>query len=194
MKYLHTYEKYLLILEVGECSVEPYKIDNYLEIPGPFNTKTFNYIFNTDSGLRYSINIMRYPNEFHFRKSDVKNCEVIDDTVQDFYDKVILVSYFTFYGEDEEMFYTYDDVTIQNKGELYKIMSTLKWCIEDYLNKNNEIKYIFIGGQRGKKGKDKEQRDNLYLYYFKKNKPNWQIGKIYCDSMREYYYIIKIKD
>lgn len=192
MKYLHTYENYL-ILEVGEGSKEPYPIDNYLVMPGPLHTMTYNYIFDTESGLRYCINIMRNPNEFHFQYNDVENCDVIDDSVEDFYDKVILISYFTFTGDDEEMFYNYDDTTIQNRGEMYKIMATLKYVVEKYLNENNDVKYIFIGGQRGEKGKDKEQRDNLYITYFKKNRPDWEIGKIYCDFMGEYYYIIKIK-
>lgn len=192
MKYLHTYENYL-ILEIGDGSKEPYNIDNYLVIPGPLNTMTYNYIFNTESGLRYCINIIRNPNEFYFKYNDVENCDVIDDSVEDFYDKVILISFFTFTGEDEEMFYNYDDVTIQNRGEMYKIMATLKYVVEKYLNENNDVKYIFIGGQRGEKGKDKEQRDNLYITYFKRNRPDWEIGKIYCDFMDEYYYIIKIK-
>jgi len=193
MKYLKTYENYL-ILEIGEGSIEPYQIDNYLELAGPIGTMTYNYIFDTDSGLRYAIDIMRNVGEFHFHVNDVEDCEVIDDTVEDFYDTVMLVSFFTFSGDDEEMFYNYDDVTIQNRGELYKIMATSKWCVEDYLSKNSDVKYIFIGGQRGEKGKDKEQRDNLYITYFKKNKPNWEIGKIFCAFMNEYYYLVKIKD
>lgn len=192
MKNIIAFKDYLL-LEVGDASLQPYKIDNYLELPGPQRTKTFNYIFNTDSGLRYSINIMRYPNSFHFAENDVKNCELIDDTPEEFYRKVMLVSFFTFKGDDANMFYSYDDVTIYNKGELYRIMATLKWCIEDYLKNNPEIKYIFIGGRRGEKGNDKEQRERIYINYIKKNRPNWQIGRIFCRIMNEYYYIIKIK-
>lgn len=193
MKYLHTYENYLIV-EIGEGSKEPYQIDNYLELPGPIDTMTYNYIFDTDSGLRYAVDIMRNVSEFHFAPQHVKECALIDDDPYDFYDKLMLVSFFTFSGDDEEMFFTYDDTTIQNKGELYKIMSTLKWCVEDYLSKNNDVKYIFMGGQRGEKGRDKEQRDNLYLAYFKKNKPEWQVDKIFCGFMNEYYYIIKIKN
>jgi len=193
MKYLKTFENYM-ILEVGDGLKEPYQIDNYLELPAPLNTMTYNYIFNTDSGLRYCINIMRNVSESHFLPEDVKKCDIIDDSVEDFYNKVMLISYFTFTGKDEEMFYNYDDTTIQNRGEIYKIMATLKYVIEQYLSENDDIKYIFIGGQRGDKKGDKEQRDKLYLLYFKKNKPEWKTGKIYCDFMSEYYYIIKIKE
>jgi hypothetical protein len=193
MKYLHTYENFL-ILEIGEAGVDHYPIDNYLELEGPINTMTYNYIFDTDSGLRYAIDIMRNVGTFHFKPNDVKNCKLIDEEPYEFYKKLMLVSFFTFTGDDEEMFYNYDDTTIQNRGELFKIMSTLKYAMEDYLSKNKEVKYIFIGGQRGEKGNDKEQRDRLYLTYFKRIKPEWQIDKIYCEFMHESYYIVKIKD
>lgn len=191
MKYLETFENYL-ILEIGEAKLPPYDIDNKLIIPTPFGPNGHNYYFNTESGLRYSINIMDGMTQNHIRRKDVNNCKIVDD-VDEFYISVIGVSFFTFTGDDEDAYYTYDDKVITNKGELFRIMSTLKLVIEDFISKNSNIKYVFIGGQRGEKRIDKEQRDKLYIAYIKKLRPDWIIDKIYCEFMDETYYLIKIK-
>jgi len=189
MKYLNTYENYL-ILEIGKSTVPPYNIENIVDLSGPFETETKNYIFHTDSGIQYSINIMRNMGEFHLHEEHVEECEIIED--EDFYNKLIGISFFTFEGDN--IFGTYNDTIITNRGEVFRIMATLKEVITEYLQENPEVKYIFAGGQRGEKENDKEQRENLYLAYFKKEKPNWKIDKIFCDFMGEYYPIIKITD
>lgn len=191
MKYLGKFENYL-ILEIGETKLPPYKIDNELVIPTPFGPEGYNYFFNTDSGLRYAINIMVGMTENHIRREDVENCKIVDD-VDEFYDEVIGISFFTFTGEDEDVYYNYNDKVITNRGEMFRIMSTLKSVMEKFINEHPNIKYIFIGGQRGEKGNDKEQRDRLYLTYLKKQRPDWIVDKIYCDFMNETYYLVKIK-
>jgi hypothetical protein len=152
-----------------------------------------NYFFTTDSGLRYSINIMESMNSIFISEDDVEDNEFIDEYPEEFYEKTIAVSFFTFEGDDEDAYITYDDTVITNRGELYRIMSTLNEVITRYLKENPHVKYIFAGGQRGEKGIDKEQRDRIYLTYFKKNKPEWETSYIYCQMKGEYYPIIKIK-
>jgi len=194
MKYLKRFENYL-ITEIGEATVPPYEIDDYFGSPVPGNTYGHNYIFKTESGLKYSINIMEGMNTFHLNESDVEKCEIVDDSPEDFYNKLIGVSYFTFTGEDNEDIYsTYDDTIITNRGEMYRIMSTLKEVLLKYLDEHPNIKYIFIGGQDGEKEKSKEQRDRLYLAYFNKIRPNWESDKIFCAMRNEWYYIIKINN
>ena len=192
MKYLGKFENYL-ILEVGETTVPPYEIDNKLDIEAYGGSMGHNYFFTTDSGLRYSINIMEGLSGAHLAEEDVESSDFIDDDPEDFYDKVVAVSFFTFEGEDEDVYSNYNDTVITNRGELFKIMSTLKEVILEYLDENSEIKYLFAGGQRGEKGNDKEQRDRLYLAYFKKQRPDWETDYIYCIHKEESYPIIKIK-
>lgn len=191
MKYLETYENYS-ILEIGDAKLPPYEIDNELDIQTPIGPIGYNYFFNTESGLRYSINLMIGMNKQQIYQEDVEKCSIIDN-VDEFYNSVVSVSFFPFTGDDEEVYHTYNDKIITNKGELFRIMATIKYILETYISNNSNIKYIFIGGQRSKKIKDKEQRDKLYLLYLKKLKPEWKIEKIYCGEMDEYYYIAKIK-
>jgi hypothetical protein len=192
MKYLGKYENYL-ILEVGEVNVAGFEIKKKKHLPGPFGTNNDMYLFDTDNGLHYIINIMTNMSHYHLEEEDVMNCEMIDEEPEDFYEKLIGVSFFTY--EDENNIYgTYDDKVITNRGDLFKIMSTLKNVIVEYLDENPNIKYIFAGGQRGEKETDKEQRDRLYLAYFKKQKPNWETCMVYCEIMGEDYPLIKITD
>jgi len=181
---IQKFENYL-ILEIGDARVPGYEIDNHIK-----NFIGDNYFFTTDSGLRYCINIMTDMSGGRIEEKDVENCEIVDD-VEDFYDEVIAISFFTFTGDDENYLNNYDDKVITNRGEMFRIMSTLKDVLTKYLKENPHIKYILVGGQRGEKEIDKEQRDRLYLAYFKKIKPEWESGKIYCEMMQEWYYLIK---
>jgi len=192
MKYLGKFENYL-ILEVGDTSAKSFEIKDVIEIEGPFGTSTKNYLFDTDNGLHYSINIMSNMSRMHIAEKDVKKCELIDEEPEDFYEKLIGVSFFT-YEDEDDIFGTYDDTVITNRGDLFKIMSTLKESLLDYLDKNKDVKYIFAGGQRGEKVNDKEQRDRLYLAYFNKQKPEWETGMVFCEIMDENYPLIKITD
>jgi len=191
MKYLGTFENYL-ILEIGDAKLPPYNIDNELTLPTPLGPDGHNYFFNTDSGYRYSINIMEGMTEMHISPNDAEECSIVDD-LDDFYENVIGISFFPFTGDDEDVYHTYDDKVITNRGELFRIMATLKYVVEKYLSENPNVQYIFIGGQRGEKQGDKEQRDRLYITYFKKLKPEWETDRIYCDFMGETYYLVKVK-
>ena len=191
MKYLQTYENYL-ILEIGEIKLPPYEIDNQLDIP-ILGVHAKNYFFSTDSDLRYSINIMEEIPPIFISEEDIEENNFIEENPVEFYKKTIAISFFIFDGEDEEAYYTYDDTVITNRGELFRIMSTLKDVILQYLDENPHVKYIFAGGQRGEKVIDKEQRDRIYLTYFKKNKPEWDSSYIHCQIKDEKYPIIKIK-
>jgi len=182
-----------LITEVGEANVPPYEIDNYFEEPAYFGTYGYNYIFNTESGLRYDINILKDLSKMHLTEDDVEDCELVDDTPREFYKKLIAVSYFPFEGDDDEIYTTFNDSIITNRGEMYRIMSTLKEVLLKYLNEHPEVKYIFVGGQDSDKEKGKEQRDRLYLAYFNRIRPEWESDKIFCAVRNEWYYIIKIK-
>lgn len=189
MKYLKKYSE--LILEVGESNLKPYEITDVVDREMPMGAMGRNFLFETESGYKYSINIATNLREVFFNPEDVENCDVIDESPEDFYDKLISISYFVY---TNDIYYSYDDTIITNKGELYRIMATLVKVISEYLKQNPNIKYIFIGGQDGEKPESKKQRDNLYLNYFRKLKPNWQVGQLYVDVRNEWYYILKITD
>jgi len=175
--------------EVGEANVPPYKIDNVLEIPGRYGSMSYNYYFNSESGLRYDINISRLEeNSGMLTDEDINKNELIDEKIEDFYTKVLLISFFTFTGKDEDVYSNiYDSSTITNKGEMFRVMSTLKEALSNTLKLNPDIKYLLFGGALSKKGKDKEQRERLYMIYIKRNYPKWEIGKIYCTLRQSEY-------
>lgn len=189
------YEDYCLINEVGDASVPAYEIDNKISMPSFFDAMSDNYYFNTET-LRYVITILSNMSEKHLSEDKIENCELIDEDPQDFYDKLIAISFFPFEGDDETFFNNYaeDGKKITNRGEMFGIMSTLKEVILNYIKENPKVKYIFFGGERSEKGIDKEQRDRLYMAYFKKLKPKWESDVIYCGFMGDSYNIIKIKD
>lgn len=185
--YSFLFEKY------DEGFSEAYKIDNYLEIRLKtfLNVMTYNYFFTTDSGLRYCVNFMTDISSFHFREKDVKKVKFIDD-VNSFYHEVVLISFFPFDGPDEKFYLRYNDSCVVNRGEVFKIMATVKEALVDFLSKHRYIKYLFIGAINNDR-KGKECREKLYLRYIMRYEPEWEIDKIYCEFMNDYYYIIKIK-
>jgi hypothetical protein len=190
MKYIKNFEN--LILELGDAGALSYDIDNYLEMSLEDGSKIFNYFFTTDSGLRYAINLTTNVTFRELHYDDIENCMVVDDEPEEFLKKLMLISFVVVNGEDEDLSEFVERI-ITNRGELYRIMSTLKKVIEEFLNKRKDIKYIFVGGARTEKDIDKEQREKIYLKYFEKHKPNWKKAKIYCNMMDDFYYIFKIK-
>lgn len=194
MKNYKNYKK--LILEVGESNVEPYEILDVVEI-NYYGAESVNYIFETDSGLQYSINLLRNMGTLRFKPHDVEKCDIVDeDSYDGFNDATVGISYFTYEGEElniDTLTATYNDTIITNRGELYKIMATLVSVMEKYLKENPEVKYLFIGGQRGDKPGDKEQREKLYLKYLLSKIPSGDVGEIFVEITGEYYPIVKIK-
>lgn len=191
MKYLKKYKE--LILEVGESNLKPYTIKDEVDIPISLTGMGKNFLFETESGLKYSINIATNLTDMYFDFKDVLDCEIIVDEPSVFYEKLISVSYFV-YEDNDDIYGTFDDTIITNRGELYRIMATLVDVLEKYLDNHPNIDYIFIGGQEGDKEGSRKQRDKLYLQYFKKLKPDWKSDKIYVQLRHEYYYILKITD
>ena len=190
MKYIKNFEN--LILELGDAGALSYDIDNYLEMSLYDGIKLFNYFFTTDSGLRYVINLMTSASFTHFHHEDIENCRIVDDEPEEFLKKLMVISFCVVTDGDDNL-NGFIEKIITNRGELYRIMSTLKKVIEEFLNKHKDIKYIFVGGARSEKDVDKDQREKIYLKYFEKHKPNWKKDKIYCNMMDDYYYIFKIK-
>jgi hypothetical protein len=177
--------KHLKKFEIGDASISPYTIDK-IEL----DEYGYNYYFNTDSGLRYIITF-QFVIEEALLYDDVLKIDFIDEP-ENFYTDTILIGFLTFTGPDEEAWENYDDEIITNRGELYKIMSTVKFAILDYMSKHDK-KYLIFGGTVSKKDNSKEQRESLYIQYIKKSNIGWKMDRIYFDWFNDFYYIFKIK-
>jgi hypothetical protein len=149
-------EEYKNILkEIGDSSSKTY---NYKQ--QKINNKLSQYIFVTDLNTKYIVDI-----EYHETK-------IINNNLS-------YGLYVDFYTGDDEFTYT-----IENKGELYKVMATITNIIKDFINKiNKPVDFIsFVADSKRSKLYDKylnnynfeRKFDKLTstTYYFFKNKLN----------------------
>ena len=118
--------------------------------------KTIRYKFKTDSKIEYIINIAQYP--------------VTRNKVR------LIVAFKTKTGD-------YD--TITNKGEHFRIMSTVVTAVKEYLSK--VPKAVEISFTPSKETEGDERRANLYKAYIAKQLPGSKI-EVYSDGR----YIVEL--
>jgi len=207
MKYykLENYKNFKQLNEVGEGNLKPYDIIRVVDLNFSY-TDTKCFLFDTDSGLHYTLNLQRHSPmsaDMLLGEESILDCELVDDEdIDDFYNKILAISYFDYDDIPENFnlntlmksYMNENDSRILNNREQYRVLSTIKSILSKYLNENPEIKYLFVGGQETYgKSKSKKQRENFYLSYIKKVYPNAEICDIYSIFKEEYYPIAKIK-
>jgi len=101
------------------------------------------FTFTTDSGLEYYI----------------KFWDVGDDTIE-----------VAFLAEEPDQYDRAEYSTVTNRGELFKVMSTVAVIVLYYLQSNPEYKYLTYEPSKTT-GKDDNRRDKLYRAYMKKMIP-----------------------
>jgi hypothetical protein len=84
----------------------------------------------------------------------------------------IEVSFGIIPGAEPNMYgdYTGDMVTVSNKGEMYRVMSTIVNIIKDYIKRNDNIKAIIYEPIK-KEGEKGFKRNDLYMAFIKKQMP-----------------------
>ena len=133
--------------EVGEATSRPYdwrKTANEEEYK--------EYMFQTDSGLNYQLDIK------------IKEQDEERDTAAVSFGVVKP-------NEDDDYFKDYDETP--NKGELYRVMATVVGILKDFIKKNKGIKYLHF--TTNKVGPGETKRLGLYKQYIQKHLPNADI-------------------
>ena len=137
MKHLKLFEE--LINEIGDASAKPYK---WRRLDRRSDTY---YIFTTDSGLEYQVMT-------EFGSGEDRNTLLIEYGVE-----VI-----TKQGNK-----SVDYELVTNRGEMFRIMSTIVDIVQEFMKKNPGIEYIEFEGSKNKAGD--QRRNKLYMQYVKKH-------------------------
>jgi hypothetical protein len=136
-----------ILREIGDASSRPYSYDFYYEEDGRRL-----YGFNTES---YPYTVVIYQD--------------LDDSPN--------IAYVRFFVPDENDPDLEQDEVVTNKGELFRIMATVKAIVAHDLKEHPEIDTIeFIPAKRSKETTD-IARSNLYLRYIKNAYPSATIEK-----------------
>ena len=129
--------------EVGEATAKPYKWEN------TFNKEDYKaYVFKTDSGLNYQLNIKLLKGDEELETARIEFGIVDGD-------------YFTDYDETP------------SRGEVYKVMATVVDILKDFVKKNKGVKYLHF--TTNKVGSGETKRLGLYKQYIQKHLPNADI-------------------
>ena len=137
MKHLKLFEE--LINEIGDAGAKPYK---WRRMDRRYDTY---YIFTTESGLEYQVMT-------EFGSGEDRNTLLIEYGVE-----VI-----TKQGNK-----SIDYELVTNRGEMFRIMSTIVDIVQEFMKKNPGIEYIEFEGSKNKAGD--QRRNKLYMAYIKKH-------------------------
>ena len=137
MKHLKLFEE--LINEIGDAGAKPYK---WRRMDRRYDTY---YIFTTDSGLEYQVMT-------EFGSGEDRNTLLIEYGVE-----VI-----TKQGNK-----SIDYELVTNRGEMFRIMSTIVDIVQEFMKKHPEIERIEFEGSKNKAGD--QRRNKLYMQYVKKH-------------------------
>jgi len=142
--------------EVGEANLQPYKWEETGDMGATVTTK-----FVTDKGTKYEVNITAT----RFIDNESVNHPVLD---------------IDFGVEDENDSEKVPSATIvTNKGELYKVMSTIVDIVKYYLElTKGRFKSISYTPSKKRKERFGSQRDNLYRAFISKAFPEAKIQKV----------------
>ncbi|MBU0489451.1 MAG: hypothetical protein KKA07_02475 [Bacteroidetes bacterium] len=121
------------------------------------------YSFETESGIEYLVDIIK----------DDRNVYTINFAVD-------LDSWDDMEGFDEQS-------VILNRGEFYRVMATIIKCVEDFIQHNDLIEYFsFTGNETYGKHHAGSQREEIYVNYIRRLRPNWEI------THQQQGYLVKI--
>ena len=134
-----------ILKEVGEATSVPYKWKK-----ASTKRRTVFFTFTTDQDTSYKVAL--------------ENLEYKDFKENDKELPAIEVSF----GIKENG--AYSPTTVTNKGEVYRVMSTIVDIIKDYLNRNKMIKAIIYEPLK-KEGEKGFKRNDLYMAFIKKQIP-----------------------
>jgi hypothetical protein len=141
-----------ILSEIGEASTTPYK---WKKISTKEDTVFFT--FTTDQDTPYKVALENYTYEDYHENKEYPAIEVS-------------------FGVKERGEYSTTAVT--NKGEMYRVMSTIVAIVKDYLKRNDNIKAIIY--EPVKKESDTEyKRNSLYMAFIKKQIPGAKFEDIY---------------
>lgn len=131
--------------EIGEATSEPYPWKKASK-----KEDVIFFTFTTDEGTIYKVALDNYIYEdFHEGNKEYPAIEVS-------------------FGIKEKG--KYSTTTVTNKGEMYRVMSTIVDIIKDYLKRNNTIKAIIYAPIK-KEGDTGYKRNDLYMAFIKKQIP-----------------------
>jgi len=140
-----------ILNEVGESTTQPYKYIAY---------NKSDFLFTTDKDTDYEVEI----------KKDYITHDILPKIPQD---KTLLVGRVTLTADGE-----YDHSNIVNKGEIYRVMSTVTKIIKDYISNSPKMGgLIYVPSSKkvvSNENKDftQNQRNKLYQAFIKKSIPN----------------------
>lgn len=138
--------KQLAAIEINKENVNEVgdaSADAYKWKPVGRGTYSNEFTFTTDSGLEYY----------------VKFWDVGDDTIE-----------VAFLAQEPDQYDRAEYSTVTNRGELFKVMSTVAVIVLYYLQSNPEYKYLTYEPSKTT-GEDDNRRDKLYRAYMKKMLP-----------------------
>jgi hypothetical protein len=142
--------------EVGEATLEPYSWKKSKVEDGI----TF-YNFKTDLGSIYKVSLDRFMyDNFPKVNEEIPAIEVV-------------------FAVDEGK-KNYSTSKITNKGEMYRVMSTIVNIIKSFILKNPEIKVIMYEPMK-KEGEINSKRGELYKAFIKKQIPDATFKDSYSD-------------
>ena len=166
-----------ILLEIGEGSAKPYKwkADHKTKMAFGMDVKTFEYVWETDSGLQYVLTIETAPVEgigyWHAAFGPFE----MGDAIYDLSGRQIRPS------QKQP-----DYETETNRGELFNIMATIVDAFKDFMKEAEKsewgLKVIEYEGAKAEDAKS-NQRNKLYAAYIKKHLPNATIRNIHGDKM-----------
>ena len=134
-----------ILKEIGEATTNPYKWKK-----ASTKEDTVFFTFTTDQGTSYKVALENYVYEdFHEDNKEYPAIEVS-------------------FGIKEKG--AYSTTTVTNKGEMYRVMSTVVDIIKDYLKRNDIIKAIIYEPLK-KEGEKGFKRNDLYMAFIKKQIP-----------------------
>ena len=141
-----------ILKEVGEATTTPYKWKK-----ASTKRRTVFFTFTTDQDTSYKVSLENYIYEdFHDDNKEYPAIEVsFGITPNDMPTNVSSVGNVSI---------------VTNKGEMYRVMSTIVDIIKDYIKRNDNIKVIIYEPIK-KEGEKGFKRNDLYMAFIKKQIP-----------------------
>ena len=139
-----------ILKEVGEGTATPYKWKKVFT-----KEDTVFFAFKTDQGTSYKVALENYVYEdFHENDKEYPAIEVS----------------FGIIPKNMSINIMFNASIVSNKGEMYRVMSTIVDIIKDYIKRNDNIKAIIYEPIK-KEGEKGFKRNDLYMAFIKKQIP-----------------------
>ena len=166
-----------ILLEIGEGSAKPYKwkADHKTKMAFGMDVTDYEYVWETDSGLKYVLSIETVPVEGQGYWIANFGPFEMGDAIYDLSGRQIRPS------QKQP-----DYETETNRGELFNIMATIVDAFKDFMKEAEKsewgLKVIEYEGAKAE-GAKSNQRNKLYAAYIKKHLPGATIKKQSGDRM-----------